>query len=624
VRRAAIALAALVAVVAGGLALHRARGRLPAALRVEQPLVDLMTRFDAGTVVAQAPERPVRAARLKLRRHFGQTEGAPRPALLAAPPARLAFRVRVPADAVLAFGVGVDRSGSPARDASGVRFAVLVDGREVWARDVDPAARRRDRRWFDVHLPLAGAPGREAEIALVTTATRPGASLAGEAGWTRLRLVREATRSRQTASAAAPSVVVLLVDTLRADRLGCYGARPSPSPVLDALAARGRLFEQAVAQASWTLPSVTTLLTGLHPRSHGVVGERGGEPASASYLSPGIPTLIEAAADAGVTTVGVTANPLVSPDTNLARGFETFVELPWDDARRSWAPATAVNRAFTAWLARNRGLRFLAYLHYMEPHDPYRPAHPPAPPPGARSAVARGEIAGLARRVNAGTEPPLAPAEVAHLRALYDGEIRLWDAALGDLLATLDRLGVAGTTRIVVVADHGEEFQEHGRLKHRVQLYEEAIHVPLVIAGPGIAPGRVATQVEGIDFFPTVAALLGVPAPAGLPGRNALGGGDERPALVETHHGLARDGAWVDLVALRTPRWKLIHTPARRRWQLYDLAHDPGERTDRWGTAPEGAALAARLAGWQAAPPPAQTVPAAGVTEQLRALGYVE
>src|SRR5207245_6165955 len=159
---------------------------------------------------------------------------------------------------------------------------------------------------------------------------------------------------------------VVLVVTRRADRLGGYGAAPSPRPGVDRPAAGGLVFEHGVAQSSWTMPSVATLFTGLHPRSHGVVGpsaDGAGAASDPGFLADTLPTLAEHAEAAGVTTVGVSASPLVSRATNLARGFETFVEIGWDSAPNDWPPADAVNARFLARLARNRGLRFLAYLH---------------------------------------------------------------------------------------------------------------------------------------------------------------------------------------------------------------------------------------------------------------------
>src|SRR5207245_2850388 len=150
------------------------------------------------------------------------------------------------------------------------------------------------------------------------------------------------------------------------------------------------------------------------------------------------------------------------------------------------------------------------------------------------------------------------------------------------------------STIVVVTADHGEEFQEHGKLTHGPDLYDELLHVPLVVVGPGVSPGRVREQVQGIDVFPTVAALLGVQAPAGLPGIDLMARREPRPAYSETSLGIV-DGKSGKLVSLRTPEWKLIQTPATGRFELYDLAHDAGEHEDRFGTAPEGASGALTL-----------------------------
>jgi len=570
--------------------------RLPAEIRLEQVVADLSATFDPSAVVEQAAGAPVHLGGVQPTGHFGDPGGAYRRAIVAPPRSRLRFAVHVPPGAALHFSTGV-------QGQAGVRFRVIVDGREVFARTLDPALRRRDRRWFDERVDLAPWAGRDIEIALTTEAAG-SASQAAAPGWSHVRLVHESRRARQAAGAGAPSVLVVLVDTLRADHLGCYGAAPSPSPVVDRLAAGGLVFEQAVAQSSWTMPSVATLFTGLHPRSHGVVGASADADGAASdpgFLADTLPTLAEHAEAAGITTVGVSASPLVSRATNLARGFETFVEFGWDRARHDWPPAAEVNARFLAWLERNRGLRFLAYLHYMDPHDPYTPPatlRPPTPP-GVRPEVAAGQVDPLARRPGSAA---LTAAEVEHLQRLYDAEI------------------------LVLTADHGEEFQEHGRLKHRVHLYDELLHVPLVIAGPGVRPGRVAEQAQGIDLFPTLAGLLGAAPPRGLPGHDLLAVRAEAPAISETLYGLMPDGATTPIVSLRTAEWKLIHAPALGRYELYDLRRDPAEREDRFGSAAEGAALAARLAEWEtAAPAPPRAEghdPALG--EKLRALGYVD
>ena len=593
--------------------------RVPAALTLEDEVGVL-------TVDDLPPEAGVREGRV---RPGDPLRGAgPRRVLLAPPGTRVRWEVAAPAGAVLRLAFGVEGSGERDPGVSGIHFAIRVDGREVLSRDVNPAARRRDRRWFEERLALP-AVDRPLAIELVTEAVDASRPPAGTAGWSQVRIVRETTRPRQ--AAGAPNVLVLLVDTLRADRLGCYGARPSPSPTLDRLAAAGVVFERATAQSSWTMPSMASLFTGLHPRSHGAWGSRSrveDDDATGQLLALGAVTWAEEAARAGITTVGFSANPLVSRDTNLAQGFETFVELPWDAEGRNWTPAATVNRFFLDWLAANRGLRFVAHLHYMEPHDPYTPprADRPPVPANVRGPVADGWIRQLANQVNWGRTPPLPADEIAYLLGLYDGEIREWDAELARLLVGLDALGVRDSTLVVVTADHGEEFQEHGRLTHGSHLYDETVRVPLVIAGPGIQPERRADLAQGIDLFPTLAMRLGLATPAGLPGRDLFAGRDATPAFAETVRGIAPDGSRIELLSVRRDGWKLVRTPALGRMELYDLTRDPGERENRWGAAPEGEALAALLAAFEASapPPPRARGGDAGLHEKLRALGYAE
>jgi arylsulfatase A-like enzyme len=598
--------------------------RLPRELTVEEVVAQLPDTLEGAgdTPIRRGPIQPGDPLR----------GDGPRASIIAPPGARIRFPVSVPADAALRFSVGVEGGAEKTPRSSGVRFSVSVDGREAWARVIDPGATRHDRRWFDARVELAAHAGRTVDVVLGTDAARGDRPLRGVPGWTHVRVVRALRRERQLASRSAPNLVVLLVDTLRADGLGCYGAHPSPSPTLDRLAGEGLLFEQAVAQSSWTMPSMASLFTGLHPRSHGALGDlrhrRGDDVPGGEFLADDVVTWAELAARAGITTVGLSANPLVSRATNLAQGFETFVDFPWDPAGRNWTPAAEINRAFLRWLAPNRGYRFAASLHYMEPHDPYTPpaALRPAAPAGVRPNVAAGWIRDLANRVNWHAGPPAPPAEIEHLRRLYAGEIRAWDDALAGLLEGLDALGLRDSTVLVVTADHGEEFQEHGHLAHGAHLYEESIRVPLLIAGPGVARGRRREAAQGIDLLPTLASLLGVQAPPGLAGHDLRADHAAAPVISETARGIAPDGARIDVVSVRDGGWKLIRTPALDQFELYDLARDAGERENRYGRAPEGERLAALLAAWQAHVPRAPQVtdrdPA--LHEKLRALGYVQ
>jgi arylsulfatase A-like enzyme len=611
--------------------------RLGAAMRVEEVLVNLSALFDAGPIGEQSTGSPPSVGNLQPGGEW-RVGGRRRQAIITPPPATVRYRMKVPAAALLRFGIGVEGRGRREPDARDVTFSVDIDGRRVFERALNPGATRHDRRWFDEAVALAAWAGREVEIALRTEA-RPGAGpLAGTPGWSHVRIVRERSQDRRQATATAPNVLVLLVDTLRADRVGCYGASPSPSPVLDGIAAAGTVFEETIAQSAWTLPSVASILTGLHPRSHGVLGvledgrrvasRRARTPGDRSYLADAIPTLAERAQDAGITTVAVSANPLVSAGTNLARGFETFVEFGLDGHPPAWRSAREINQAFLDWVAVNGRHRFFAYLHYMDVHDPYDPpaAFRPAPPAGMRARIAGGDIHEIAERIAAGDGEGLAPAELAYLRTLYDGQIRYWDAELGALRDGLAAAGLLDRTVLVVTSDHGEEFLEHGRLKHGAHLYEELVRVPLIVSGAGIPRGRTGGLAQGIDVFPTIAALLGADVPNGLPGRNLLAPGGVDFAVSETWFGAAADGRAMEVVALRTPAWKVIHGVNAGRYEVYDLVGDPTERRDLYGTSREALDMVRRLRAWvrEAPPPPPPSGTDPGLRDKLRALGYLE
>jgi arylsulfatase A-like enzyme len=603
------------------------RDALPPEMTIERVVDELTRQLAPGAASEGVSVGAVRRAVLQPGDRAGG--GAPREAVIAPPGASLMRHVEVPRNAALRFSAGVE--GDKQRDTgrSGVEFRVTVDGREVYRDTINPAFTRHDRRWFDERVDLTQWGGRAVDIVFETRAETANRPLAGTPGWSHVRLIQEERRERQPAD-AGPNILILLVDTLRADRLGVYGAAPSPSPALDAFAARGLVFDVMVAQTSWTMPAVASIFTGLHPRSHGAVGPDAHDAdhhPGGTLLPDAVVTLAEVAQQAGVTTFAVSSNLIVSRATNLAQGFETFVELPFDRKARNYAPASAVNREFLDWMHQAKGLRFLAYLHYMEPHGPYAPPLPlrPAVPPGIRSDLAAGWVQDFARNFDRGQVGPPSPVEVEHLRRLYDGDVRSWDDAFAPLLRALGEQGLLDRTVVVVVADHGEEFLEHGKLTHGAHLYEETVRIPLVIVGPGIPAGRRQDQAQQIDLLPTVAALLGTSPPPGLSGRDLLATHDAGDVVSEIVSGFGDDGAGAGTVALRTPRWKLIRPPGAPV-ELYDLAADPGERSNVTANAAETTALGARLDRWASgAPQPPRTASSdPGLRDRLRRLGYVE
>ncbi len=326
------------------------------------------------------------------------------------------------------------------------------------------------------------------------------------------------------------SLVLITLDTTRADHLGCYGG-PAATPALDALAARGVRFARCDTAVPVTLPSHATLLTGLLPPRHGVRDN------GTFRLSPEHPTVAERLSRAGWDTAAVVASVVLARQFGLARGFRIY-----DDGLggREERPGEEVTDAALALLP-GLGRPFFLWVHYYDPHEPYRP---PA-------------------ELCAGHGPT----------ARYDGELAAMDRAVGRLLA-----GLPSTCIVLAVGDHGEMLGDHGEATHGVLLERGARRVPLMAAGPGVARGRVAPElVATADVAPTLLALAGIPAD-GLDGRSllpALRGG--RLARTTTYcESLLPLYAyrWYPLRALSDGRWLYVDAPEPR---LYDLRRDPAE-----------------------------------------------
>jgi arylsulfatase A-like enzyme len=415
---------------------------------------------------------------------------------------------------------------------------------------------------------------------------------------------------------ATRDVVLISLDALRADRLGAYGYSLPTSPFLDHLAARGLTFERAFVNTHGTTPSHTTLLSGLYQENHGVglAGSRGGVVATA--IPPGVPWLPELLRARGYQTIGVTDGGNIGRRFGFARGFDRFDDRGGGLRRGARRLLAEVQRARRADPRRPLFL----FLHTYQVHSPY---HPPADlrrlfgvPADVRQASSRFLVA------HASDAAALPPGVQATLSSLYDADIRHTDDLLRELFADLAGEGLLAHALVVVTADHGEEFGEHGGLLHRDLLYDELLHVPLLLAAPGIAPARVGGLVSTVDVAPTILAWAGAPAPPGLPGRDLLRAAGQRRALVLAQYGRER-------YCVRTAEWKLIVSDGRA--ELYDLRRDPREQRDVAAShADVRQRLAAALGAWQAERRAQGTAPAGRAVElpaeeraQLRALGYL-
>lgn len=417
--------------------------------------------------------------------------------------------------------------------------------------------------------------------------------------------------------ARRPNVLLYVIDTLRADHLGCYGYGRRVSPGLDAFAAGATLFENARAAASWTKTSMATVLTGLPPRSHGT--HRRGD-----ALSPALTTLAERLQQAGYATAGFVTNPNLAPSFGFDQGFDTYVFLTEKRVERGYVRSDVLHHDALTWLEHDRpsDRPFFLYLHSMDPHDPYVTA-------GGEQKVG---TTAFMRALEQG-RIPVSPVLRQQLLALYDDEIAFNDAGLAALLSRLDASGLGRDTLVVVLADHGEEFFDHGWWRHGKTLFEEQLRIPLLVRWPGgwKAGVRVERPARQIDVAPTILEAVGLGADAaGLPGRGLARLAAGTAVADEPEFALLDvDGRWVE--SLRLGPSKLVryfsYDRPRGLEELFDLGADPLEAANIAALQPEavaflGALLESPAFGGRPGVVGRATIDA-DLAERLRAVGYV-
>jgi arylsulfatase A-like enzyme len=427
------------------------------------------------------------------------------------------------------------------------------------------------------------------------------------------------------------NLILIVVDTLRADHLGYHGYSQATSPRLDSLAEDSVVFLRHTGHASRTGPSVATLFTGLHSRSHGVVNPLSHFDAKGTLDASRL-TLAEILSEEGYRCAGFTANLNVSERFGFSQGFEFYQFL-------GWKKAELLNRAALSWIeewAAEAEPRppFCLYLHYVDPHSPYE-----APAPFVKKFASpdyRGRITGSHRQLDEVVAGRLETdaADLLQLRALYDAEIRYLDSQLGVLLVTLEAKELLDESMIVFVADHGEELLDHDSVLHGYTLYEEQLRIPLMIRHPDLPARRVSRLSRQVDVLPTVLELLGIPIPETLQGESLVAAmtGEESPDTVSEMPVFAeaslRAVKTVALDSYTRGDWKLIETrvPEPRR-QLFNLRDDPQERHDRLASEPEVAErMSAELRRFRDELPlgHSEAVPLSEAEiRELRSLGYL-
>jgi arylsulfatase A-like enzyme len=356
--------------------------------------------------------------------------------------------------------------------------------------------------------------------------------------------------SKQPTNQEKPPIILIVLDTLRADHLGAYGYSRPTSPELDAFAASATLYEYAMSPAPWTPPAVASIFSGLYPTSHGMMPPKDRETArkASKRLPDEVLTLAERLKTSGYYTLGLSANPWISKTYGFAQGYDVF-------SNQVKARAEEVtNRALALLKLAPQGSSPFLYVHYLDPHDPYDPPAPfrtmfaPAPgyPPKMATAIGR-----------------------------YDGEIRYLDQHLGRFFAELKAREMFDKSLIIIVGDHGEQFKEHGHHRHGFHLFNEEIHVPLIVKYPQQTQGkRVAHTVSSVDILPTVLAALKIPKESYLAG-SAL---QDESALATRMGVLAEIYRVYDLKAYVTPEGNKLLLEGEKK----PLSFDPTRVADAW------------------------------------------
>ncbi|MGH0028800.1 MAG: sulfatase [Myxococcota bacterium] len=452
-----------------------------------------------------------------------------------------------------------------------------------------------------------------------------------------------------------PRVVILVsIDTLRADHLGAYGYDRPTSPVIDALAREGAVFEDANSTAPWTVPAHASILTGLYPRRHGANR-------SDRMLIKGIPTLATRLSRVGFTTAAAVNTFRLGRAYGLETGFEHYLYVP--EATERVGPSTWVTDQAIDWLKRFREERLFLFVHYFDVHTDY--ASKPeferqfvsdydGVVDGTGVQVARfqqdKELADACR-----TDPDLVscveldpdkrklpPIELddrdrQHLTDLYDANLRQMDQELDRLLSFARQEGILDEALLILTSDHGEEFLEHGGLGHSRTQYQEMLWVPLILRGPGIPPGtRIETPVSLVDVVPTVLSALGMKVPESTDGMDlaplwqadvdegAMEAFEDRILFAEANLTVT---AFDHLFVARQGRYKLLYDRQTKETWLYDLESDPGELRDIAAEQPEIAATL-RKAVLRRSPGDFGEGEKVDLSEtqktRLRALGYLE
>ena len=392
--------------------------------------------------------------------------------------------------------------------------------------------------------------------------------------------VSTSTRSKPSFLAAEETyicpdcnIILISIDTLRADHLGSYGYPKNTSPEIDRFASESILFENAIAQASWTPSSHMSIMTSLYPSVH-KVKEFKGSP-KVGRLDDSVVTLAQVLKANDYRTVSFNGGRYVNKEFGFDRGFDLYSSSGYENIE-------ITNNATFNWLSENRDQKFFLFFHTYEVHTPYLPPVPYGEKflPGYNKSMDRKYTLGL---------EGVKTDEIWKVIALYDGEINYVDHEMGRLFDALDDLDLSNNTIVILTSDHGEEFLDHGRIGHSETSYQELIHVPLIIRYPGIKDKRIKNLAQSIDIMPTVLDSLNITVTGTLNSQ----GVSLLPLVKEgknvNPYAYSEGGVNGEIKAIidENVKWKYIYNVEDKNEELYDLENDPFEQTNLTDERPE-------------------------------------
>lgn len=497
-----------------------------------------------------------------------------------APLSSLNYFLSIPENAMLKFGIAIENKFRDKNRFYDFEIFAKKQNRgpeRIFSRRITAEDSGFWKQWLKNEVDMRPYAGEIVKISFKLSTNNEGSKENAALGWGRPVLVSmvplaaqendSKRKSKKDKIKRLPNIIIYLADALRADHLGCYGYEKMTSPHIDEFALDGILFENAVSQAGWTQPAVASLFTGLYPSSHRVTNIK-------NALNENFTTIAELLKAKGYSTGAFIKNPLVSQEVGFSQGFDTFRLVKHAEREK-------LTQLAADWVANAGSSPFFLYVHALNPHEPYDPPKVFYEKFAVDySGKVNGKVSTLKALKNGKWPEKVTGADIEYLISLYDGEIAHADDAFGRFMDAIKKQGIHQDSLIIFMADHGEEFYDHGSFSHGQSLYSELTHIPLIIKLPGnLNRGkRVSGIARQIDIIPTIMDIIGSPAAIG--DGQSLSGQLEGTTRNDSVLGISEQGALRSAVIYN--RNKLIKTRGGK-FEFYDLRTDPREKNNIFG-----------------------------------------